>query len=174
MCSTPSGNGQNQLAIYESIMLRYMGTKRGILEEIISEAVDLITPDSGNYIDLYTWNGYEGWNRLKRRSGRNPETLAYGDGIFDGIVEEISQFRTSAQWYKSVGIPYKKTFLLHGPPGTGKTSMAVAMATLFKCSLYTIDLSSGIADVKSLLFALHNVKSDSLILIEDIHTVGST
>jgi len=169
----PQAGGKEIEAVYEAITIRYLGTSRNIMEEIIEEAIRLVTPSDGQYVDLYSWNGYTDWIRLKRCAGRNPDTLIYRPGLFDNITAEIRQFRESRQWYHDLGIPYKKTFLLHGPPGSGKTSMVMALSTLLESPLYSIDLSTGIGDANSLLFALHNIPENSIILIEDIHTVGS-
>ena len=169
-----SGNSGNFMAVYESITIRYFGTSRNILNEIIDEAVGLVTPPSDNWIDVFLWGGWHSGDRIKRKRGRDPETLMYQEGIFDDIHGDIVKFNDSYDWYSKLGIPYKKTFLLHGPPGSGKTSLALALATKLRYSLYNIDLSSGDGNVNALLFCLGNIPKHSIVLIEDIHTVGAS
>ena len=170
----PQGNNSgSSTSVYESITIRYLGTKRNILEEIVDESIRLATPDKGDYVDLYMFSGYSEWVRMKRKSGRSPASLAYKPGLFKSVVKDIIDFRESFQRYQDLGIPYKKTYLFHGPPGSGKTSMAIALATELHSAIYYIDLSAGSGAVKNLLEGMHDIQDNSLVLIEDIHTVGA-
>lgn len=43
--------------------------------------------------------------------------------------------------YLEHGIPYKRTFLLYGPPGCGKSSLIRAVASQFDCSVCMLSLA---------------------------------
>ncbi|KAF8980426.1 mitochondrial chaperone [Entomortierella lignicola] len=49
-------------------------------------------------------------------------------GLKEELLADITIFRNSAQWYHDRGVPYRRGYLLHGPPGTGKTSFTTALA----------------------------------------------
>jgi hypothetical protein len=42
-------------------------------------------------------------------------------GQLDSLVEDAAEFLKSEDWYISSGIPNRRGYLLHGPPGTGKS-----------------------------------------------------
>lgn len=60
---------------------------------------------------------------------------------------------------------YKKVICLYGPPGTGKTSLVKALASKYKKSISTLDISQ-MSD-KNFLLALERNPYDSFVFIED-------
>ncbi len=43
-------------------------------------------------------------------------------GISENLLNDVREFIDSAQWYTERGVPYRRGYLLHGPPGSGKSS----------------------------------------------------
>lgn len=68
----------------------------------------------------------------------------------------------------SLGIPYRRGYLLHGPPGSGKTSYIQALAGSLSYDICLLNLSErGLTDDK-LFHLLSNAPERSFVLIEDI------
>ena len=68
----------------------------------------------------------------------------------------------------SPGIPYRRGYLLHGPPGSGKSSFIQALAGSLSYDIALLNLSErGLADDK-LIHLLSNAPERSFVLIEDI------
>src|SRR5260370_12305966 len=72
-----------------------------------------------------------------------------------------------------IGIPYRRGYLLHGPPGSGKTSFIQALAASLNFDIYLVNLSlRGMADDK-LALLLSQAPSRSIILMEDVDAAFS-
>lgn len=66
------------------------------------------------------------------------------------------------------GLPYRRGYLLHGPPGSGKSSFIQALASRFNYDLAVLNLSQrGMMDDK-VGYLLLNAPGRSFILLEDI------
>lgn len=67
-----------------------------------------------------------------------------------------------------LGIPYRRGYLLHGPPGSGKSSFIQALAGSLSYDLCLLNLSErGLGDDK-LNHLMTNAPERSFILIEDV------
>lgn len=70
--------------------------------------------------------------------------------------------------YCPSGIPYRRGYLLHGPPGSGKSSFIQALAGSMSYDICLLNLSErGLADDK-MIHLLSNTPERSIVLIEDI------
>lgn len=66
----------------------------------------------------------------------------YGEHI-QAVRDRVNLFVNQPQWYEQKGIPHTLGLLLHGPPGTGKTSMIKALAKDTKRHIFNIKLSKN-------------------------------
>jgi chaperone BCS1 len=105
-----------------------------------------------------------GQPRLKRPIS----SVVLAPEIAENIEDDVKSFLDRRQWYADRGIPYRRGYLLHGPPGSGKTSFIQALAGALSYDICVLNLSErGLADDK-LFHLLSNVPERSFILIEDI------
>ena len=66
------------------------------------------------------------------------------------------------------GIPYRRGYLMHGPPGCGKSSFIYALAGHLSFDICMLSLNSeGLTDDR-LELALSNVPQQAIVLLEDI------
>ena len=72
------------------------------------------------------------------------------------------------EWYHERGIPYRRGYLLHGPPGCGKSSFIYALAGHLKYDICMLSLNSDGLNDDRLEQALSSVPQQSIVLLEDI------
>jgi hypothetical protein len=90
-----------------------------------------------------------------------PDIMAY--------VEECREWLGMAEWYSERGIPWRKGALLHGAGGTGKSSLAKAMAKLLGIPICQYVLPT-LSD-QEFLQAWERMEAPCIALLEDIDTV---
>lgn len=91
----------------------------------------------------------------------------------DSIVADLGFFLDAEEKYNRLAIPWHRSYMFEGPPGTGKTSLAKALAGHFNLDLWYISLSD-LQDDTSLLSLVAEVAPRSILLLEDIDTVKFT
>ena len=74
---------------------------------------------------------YFGWlvcYSKRPRKKRPINSVILDQGISDKILNDVKDFIHNPQWYFDRGIPYRRGYLLYGPPGCGKSSYITALA----------------------------------------------
>jgi mitochondrial chaperone BCS1 len=61
------------------------------------------------------------WGNVKTKTRRPLNTLALEPGVMDTLLADVKEFLDVEGWYAEAGIPHHRGYLLHGPPGTGKS-----------------------------------------------------
>ncbi|RHN54252.1 putative P-loop containing nucleoside triphosphate hydrolase [Medicago truncatula] len=56
------------------------------------------------------------------------DSIALDPDLKKAIIDDLDRFLRRKKMYKKVGKPWKRGYLLHGPPGTGKSTLVAAMA----------------------------------------------
>ena len=103
-----------------------------------------------------------------QRLPRPPESVVLKEGLLDDLIADCRRFLSNRQWYLQRGIPYRRGFLLHGPPGTGKSSAVVAIASALRMDIALLNLNTLGLDDNDLSDRLAQVPPNAIVLIEDI------
>lgn len=110
------------------------------------------------------------WRRRNDLPSRPLDTVILREGQVDGLVADLREFLNAEEAYARLGIPWHRGYLFHGPPGTGKTSLAKALAQEFELDVYYVALSDITADT-NLLSMLGSIEPRSMLVLEDIDVV---
>ncbi|PHJ15792.1 bcs1 family isoform 9 [Cystoisospora suis] len=78
------------------------------------------------------------------------------------------RFLSSCGWYIDRGIPYRRGYLLHGPPGCGKSSFVMALAGRIKYNICLLNVGDPLMTDDRLQYLLATVPPRSILLLEDI------
>lgn len=69
------------------------------------------------------------------------DALAYPQNVHI-LINEAKRWLNSRNWFQNKGIPWRRGWQLHGPPGSGKTSLVRALAWKLDLPIVAFDLAS--------------------------------
>jgi chaperone BCS1 len=152
------------------ISVTMFGRDRRILQALVDEFSFKLDQSK---IQIYRWRIHDQtWSSQTHALRRDMASVIIDKAIKDKLIGDIKAFYAEKEWYKERGLPWKKTFIFSGPPGTGKTSLVRALATYFNMSIAVLDLNA-VSDV-GLSIALSYLPSNTLLLIEDFDSCPAT
>lgn len=94
------------------------------------------------------------------------ETVAMDPELKARVRADLESFLKGRAYYHRLGRAWRRSYLLYGPSGTGKSTFAAAMARFLGYDVYDIDMSrGGCDDLRALLL---ETTPRSLILVEDL------
>ncbi|KAJ4302172.1 hypothetical protein N0V88_002308 [Collariella sp. IMI 366227] len=114
------------------------------------------------------------WQQVANRPVRPMTTVVLDDEQKVLVLSDIQEFLLpgTARFYANRGIPLRRGYLFHGPPGTGKTSLSFALAGVFGLDIYVISLLDPTLTEEDLLALFVSLPRRCIVLLEDIDTAG--
>ncbi|KAI9830046.1 MAG: hypothetical protein M1819_005876 [Sarea resinae] len=114
------------------------------------------------------------WTRVAVRPSRPIETVVLDHEQKSRVLLDINEYLHPAtrRWYANRGIPYRRGYLFHGPPGTGKTSLSFAIAGIFGLDIFVISLLEPTLTEEDLGMLFNNLPRRCVVLLEDIDSAG--
>ena len=107
---------------WEKVVMMTLGQNTRLFENILQEAYQHASQQEEGKMIIFTNWGTE-WRPFGHPRRRRPlDSVILDEGVSQRIYEDVLQWKESASWYIDKGIPYRRGYLLYGPPGSGKTS----------------------------------------------------
>jgi len=163
-------SGDQGLMLYESFVITMMAKNIKIAKQMIIDARDYVIELDQDKTIICTNDDFGNWSKIHSQKQRNLNTIVLKNDMQYELVKDIEQFFKKESWYNKIGIPYRRGYLLHGVPGTGKTSLIKAISGRFNLPIYILNISSDMTE-GYFQKAITGIPEKSIILIEDIDAV---
>lgn len=152
---------------WETITLTTLYSQRHIFESLFTEAHKLAQQSTEGKTIVYTSRSTS-WEKFGEPRRKRPlESVILDKGVKERILADVTDFLASGKWYYDRGIPYRRGYLLHGPPGSGKSSFIQALAGTLDYNIAILNLSErGLTDDR-LNHLLTVIPRRTLVLLED-------
>lgn len=136
-----------------------------LLEKLSMETDKIEDPPR---VKRYQWGD---WYGNKIIPDRSLESIILKTGQLERILADVDHFQASRSRYEKIGMPYHRGYLFHGPPGTGKTSLAMALARYLGKDLNCLPLGDikSDSDLNRLVAG-----AEGILLMEDLDVFSST
>jgi len=155
-------------APWETVTLTTLRSHAHLFTALLAEARQLAVSSTEGKTIIYTAWGAE-WRPFGQpRRARELASVVLGKGKRQVIEADVRRFMQRGWWYAERGIPYRRGYLLHGSPGSGKSSFIFALAGSLDLSICLLNLSErGLTDDK-LNHLLSNAPERCILLLEDV------
>ena len=165
----------------ESVTLTCIGRSTGPIKNLIKEARDFYLEKEKSCTVVrrpspkeQRGRGRSVWMKVATRPSRPIDTVVLEHDMKNRVLADINEYLhpSTPRWYANRGIPYRRGYLLHGPPGTGKSSLAWAIAGVFGLDIYCISLVDINLTEEDLGMMFNALPRRCVVLLEDIDAAG--
>ena len=174
-CSITGHNANSLYSSCTSIYIRIHDMTPGLGEKIIDDIIsELLTywvdPVPKKTLIIYTSQrnigGYT-WSPLCTRTPRDISTIYLDSNIKSKLVNQLKKFYESNDLYDKYGVTWKRIHLFYGPPGSGKTSTVLALASLFNKNICKVTITPDL-NSQDIELLFQSVPDNSFMLVEDV------
>ena len=143
-----------------------LAARNALLDEI-AKVADEVYRNTARKPSFRMLNMWGEWDRLDDLAYRDLDSVILPEGQLDRLIADVQDWLDAEATYARRCQPWHRGHLYEGPPGTGKTSVARAIASHFNMDVWYLPL----ADLKKdgdLLSVINRVTPRSMLLLEDI------
>jgi chaperone BCS1 len=123
---------------------------------------------------IYRWNAEcEYWSVEKTVTARPLESVIMDPTSKKKLLTDMDDFlgKEAKDFYLKHGIPYRRSYLLHGKPGSGKTSLIQALAGHYGRSVCFLQPTNPKITDDNFKQAMNELPEKSIVVLEDIDTL---
>lgn len=145
------------------------------LEEMIRRIpVEELPKRKRREFKIYRWNHCDGrWQKSQQQVARKMRSVILPQGMMKKIHKDMKKFLSpaTAQWYETFGIPYKRSYLFHGVPGSGKTSLITALAGKLQRNVCFLSAHHPAFSDDAMKKAMERLPENAFLIMEDIDSL---
>lgn len=177
--------GNNQMPQFkdkEKLVISTLGRSPGPIKNLLQHAKEQYYNDHHAMTvikrpspqNVRRYGGRHAWILVANRPVRPMKTVVLDPHQKVNVLTDINEYLHPAtpRWYANRGIPLRRGYLFHGPPGTGKTSLSFALAGVFGLDIYVISLLEPSLTEEDLSALFNTLPRRCVVLLEDIDTAG--
>lgn len=156
---------------WETVTLSTLGTSKQLFIDMLHEAREFGLQGSEGLTSIYKPAGGPPpkWEVFGQPMRPRPlDSVILGEGVSNKLVADVQEFISNSKWYQDRGIPYRRGYLLYGPPGCGKSSFITALAGELQHNICLLNLSMFGMNDDWLSKLMSEAPAESIILLEDI------
>ena len=153
--------------VRECFTVTIFSRNRKLAHQLIEEAREVALPKTELRLTVHRAS-YNYWSEQMKRLPRPVESVVLAEGVMEDLIADAKSFLVKREWYVERGIPYRRGYLLHGPPGTGKSSAVVAIASALGMDIAMLSLGDSNMDDSGISELFSTIPVNSIVLMEDI------
>lgn len=162
----------------ETLYISCFGRNPNVLKDLLLEAQKMYVDRDGDRTIIYRGNRNSDacfdWTRCMARPPRPLSTVVLDEAQKNAFITDIKEYLHpyTRRWYSNRGIPYRRGYMLHGPPGTGKSSLCFAAAGAMHLKIYLVSLNSKTLTEDALATLFQSLPRRCIVLLEDVDAAG--
>ncbi|KAK0211481.1 P-loop containing nucleoside triphosphate hydrolase protein [Armillaria fumosa] len=152
----------------ELLSISVVARNNTILKQLVLEAKREFEAEAIHRIQIYFADFFGSWRWTDSRHKRPMGSIVLNPGVKEMLLNDTRDFLRSEKWYADRGIPFRRGYLLHGVPGSGKSSLIHAIAGELMLDIYVVSLSSSWISDSTLTTLMGRVPARCILLLEDL------
>ncbi|KAF8965606.1 hypothetical protein BDZ97DRAFT_1757154 [Flammula alnicola] len=160
--------GRKQETGSEMLSISVVARSNAILKQLVLQAKKEYEAEAVHRIQIYFADAHGSWRWTDSRHKRPMSSIVLNPGVKEMLVDDARDFLKSEKWYADRGIPFRRGYLLHGVPGSGKSSLIHALAGQLQLDIYVVSLSASWISDNTLTALMGRVPARCVLLLEDL------
>lgn len=167
---------QNKYLTLSDLTLWTFGWSSEPIRKLIEDAYirTTVTKTGRVLTQVYVPQEGKSWIQRSSKPCRPLGSVYLAEGQKQMLLNDMGEYldEKTVRWYQDRGVPHRRGYMFHGKPGTGKTTLALALAGHFNLQVYMLSLLDNDVDDSSLLTLFQSIHRGTLILLEDVDCAG--
>ncbi|KAI0394150.1 P-loop containing nucleoside triphosphate hydrolase protein [Xylariaceae sp. FL0594] len=155
----------------ESVTITCLGWSTAPIQRLLEACREMAEENRRTSVTIRTCRDQQ-WELSAVKPIRTLDTIYLDRDVRENLLGDIKKYLDPQRrrFYSEQGIPYRRGYLLYGPPGCGKSTLSLALACKFGLDLYMVNIGNLYDGDLEYLFA--SLPARCLVLLEDIDAVG--